>query len=373
MSKRRDGPPQLNQPGPTQPGEVPTQENVWSTGFGMVGGYHPEVLSLRVVCPEDLVDELVDDLVDDQSVVNLMVHGTPSLRPRGRVLEFEVVPEAANRIISRLRGFGIDRSGSIMLRRIDALFSECAREAEETTPGIGAEAVVWESVEVQVRGEAQPTTTFILLTMLASMIAAVGLFTDSVILLVGAMVVGPEYGALAHVAIGLQRRTGYRVREGLRTLAIAFGAAIAATAAMAFLLDATGRIPANYLKGISPNTGFVAHPDLYATIIAVLAAIAGTVSLTQVKSGTLVGVLVSVTTIPAVANLGVAIALQRWHEALGAAGQLALNCSIIIGVGALFMMWQRRVAAKDSRAQRLLKLRSRRARSRSRSSKKATQ
>jgi uncharacterized hydrophobic protein (TIGR00271 family) len=250
------------------------------------------------------------------------------------------------------------------MRRADIVFSESARLAEDRTPGVGAEAVVWEAVEVQVRSEAQPTTTFVLLTMLAAMIAAVGLLTDSAILLVGAMVVGPEYGALAHIAIGLQRRTPYRIREGVRTIAIAFSVAVAATALMAWVLNLAGRIPQSYLDGITPNTAFVAHPDLYAIIIAVLAAIAGTVSLTQVKTGTLVGVLVSVTTIPAVANIGVGLALHRWRDALGATGQLALNCSIIIGVGALFMTWQRKVADQESRQQRLLKLRARRSRPR---------
>ncbi len=66
-------------------------------------------------------------------------------------------------------------------------------------------------------------------------------------------------------------------------------------------------------------------PDEFTAIVAVLAGIAGILSLTSAKSGALVGVLISVTTIPAAANIGVAAALGDSEEWLGAMVQLSLN------------------------------------------------
>ena len=62
-------------------------------------------------------------------------------------------------------------------------------------------------------------------------------------------------------------------------------------------------------------------------------------SLTSAKSGALIGVLVSVTTIPAAANIGVAAAYAEWGEFRGAVLQLALNLSAIFlaGVATLFI------------------------------------
>ena len=48
-------------------------------------------------------------------------------------------------------------------------------------------------------------------------------------------------------------------------------------------------------------------------------------SLTEARSGALIGVLVSVTTIPAVGNVGAAAAYGAWSEVGGAALQLAIN------------------------------------------------
>ena len=78
-------------------------------------------------------------------------------------------------------------------------------------------------------------------------------------------------------------------------------------------------------------------------IIAVLAGVAGAVSLTEARSGASVGVLISVTTIPAASNVGVALAMSRFHEAVGALGQLTLNLVILAVVGAITMRVQSRL------------------------------
>ena len=62
-------------------------------------------------------------------------------------------------------------------------------------------------------------------------------------------------------------------------------------------------------------------------------------SLTSAKSGALIGVLISVTTIPAAANIGVAAALGNWDDWVGAMAQLSLNlCGIVLaGVATLYV------------------------------------
>ena len=56
-------------------------------------------------------------------------------------------------------------------------------------------------------------------------------------------------------------------------------------------------------------------------------------SLTSAKSGALIGVLVSVTTIPAAANIGVAAAYAEWSEWRGAMLQLGVNLAAILIAG----------------------------------------
>jgi hypothetical protein len=80
-----------------------------------------------------------------------------------------------------------------------------------------------------------------------------------------------------------------------------------------------------------------------AAVVAVLAGVAGMLALTQGRSGTLVGVLVSVTTIPAIANIGVAAAYREAPEMAGAAGQLGVNLAGLVLAGTATLALQSRL------------------------------
>ena len=63
-------------------------------------------------------------------------------------------------------------------------------------------------------------------------------------------------------------------------------------------------------------TDFIVHPDGWSFAVACLAGVAGTLSLTTAKSGPLVGVFISVTTIPAVGTIAVCLACGVWSGGL---------------------------------------------------------
>ena len=57
---------------------------------------------------------------------------------------------------------------------------------------------------------------------LACMIASVGIFLDSPILIVGAMIVGPEFGPIAGLCVAIVQRRREVARRSLRALAVGF-------------------------------------------------------------------------------------------------------------------------------------------------------
>jgi uncharacterized membrane protein len=62
-------------------------------------------------------------------------------------------------------------------------------------------------------------------------------------------------------------------------------------------------------------------------------------SLTTAKSAALVGVFISITTVPAVGAIGLTLAVGAWDEALGAGVQLLVNVAglLVAGVVTLFV------------------------------------
>jgi uncharacterized hydrophobic protein (TIGR00271 family) len=103
-----------------------------------------------------------------------------------------------------------------------------------------------------------------------------------------------------------------------------------------------GLFPEDFTQKDHPFTQFISSPDALSLFVAMVAGSAGVLSLTSAKSGALIGVLISVTTIPAAANIGVAAAYGEWPEAGGAAAQLGINLTGIVLAGIITLFVQRR-------------------------------
>lgn len=88
-------------------------------------------------------------------------------------------------------------------------------------------------------------------------------------------------------------------------------------------------------------------------MVAVLAGIVGVVSLTEARASALIGVFISVTTIPAAADVALSLAYQSWGQARGSAFQLLLNVTVLIAMGALILRLQRIIwIAREPHARR---------------------
>src|SRR5215469_17801963 len=208
-------------------------------------------------------------------------------------------------------------------------------------------APVWEMVDATIRAGAVYAPSFYVLLTIAGLIGAAGILTNSQILIVGAMVVGPEYNAIIAVALGLTKRDRRVVRSGLLALLWGFLAAILMTLVFGLVIRALGVTPTKYLIGVRPVADLIHTPNLFSVVVAVLAGIVGVVSLTESRANALIGVFISVTTIPAAADMGLSAAYGSWAEARGSTFQLLLNVVLLIVVGAGGLWLQRLIWGKE--------------------------
>src|SRR5215216_6488683 len=150
------------------------------------------MVHLRVVVPERHAERAMDLLCGTDSVLNVIRLEERAVRPEGVV----IMCDAA---------------------------------------GAPADAVVWEEVEARTDEQVELSGAFLLFMVLAALIAAVGIYQDSAILIVGAMVVGPEFGPIAGLCVALVQRRGRLARRSAVALIIGFPSAIAAAYAATLL------------------------------------------------------------------------------------------------------------------------------------------
>jgi uncharacterized hydrophobic protein (TIGR00271 family) len=300
------------------------------------------MIHLRIVAPEEVAHQALQVLSASPAVLNIVhLHGAAQ-KPEGDLILCDVAREEASVILGDLKELEIPRLGSIAVEHIDTALSEAADEAERAAPGLPSDAVIWEEVEQRTSENTELSISFVLFMVLAMQIAAVGILFDQPILIVGAMVVGPEFGPLAGLAVALVHLRADVARRSLKALVVGFPVGIALACLSTLFFKGTGLSPSDYVPDQHQLTGFISHPDFFSFFVAFVAGTAGVLSLTNAKSGALIGVLISVTTIPAASNIGVAAAYGDWNEAGGATAQLAINLTSIVLAGVLTLFIQRR-------------------------------
>ncbi|AWT44961.1 MULTISPECIES: DUF389 domain-containing protein [Streptomyces] len=299
------------------------------------------MLHLRLITPADTTDEVVRLIEKTVGTTHVVVLPGAARNPSGDVVLCDVAREAGDELLTGLQELGLDRTGSIAVENIDLSLSKRADKAEAEAPGEPADAVLWEHLVDATHEESTLSVTYVAFITLATMIAACGVVLDNAILIVGAMAVGPEFGPLAGICTAIVQRTPRLAARSLIALLAGFAAAMALTAAFGLFMDAVGLFTEAQLEAARPNTGFIYAPDWFSFVVAVLAGAAGTLSLTSAKSGALVGVAISVTTVPAAANAAVALIYGDTNQTVRSSEQLLLNLLGIILAGTLTLLAQK--------------------------------
>ncbi|MGV9456316.1 DUF389 domain-containing protein [Streptomyces sp. NPDC003635] len=307
------------------------------------------MLHLRLITPADRTDEVVRLLEATVGTTHLVVLPGAARNPSGDVVLCDVAREAGDELLSGLQRLGIEDCGSIAVENIDLSLSKRADKAEADAPGEGADAVLWDHLTEATHEESTLSFTYLAFITLATMIAACGVVLDNAILIVGAMAVGPEFGPLAGFCTAVVQRKPRLAWRSLTALLVGFAVAMAVTVLFSLFMDSIDLFSREQLDADRPQTGFVYAPDWFSFIVAVLAGMAGTLSLTSSKSGALVGVAISVTTVPAAANAAVALSFGDTQQTRGSTEQLLLNLLGIALAGVLTLLAQKWFWARQTR------------------------
>jgi uncharacterized hydrophobic protein (TIGR00271 family) len=237
---------------------------------------------------------------------------------------------------------GLDHTGGITLESLDTALSDAADAAEEAAPGEAADAVVWEELVARTGEESRMNVTFLAFLTIACLLAAVGVLTNSAVTIVGAMVVGPEFGPLAALAVGLVLRRWDLVHRAGAALGVGFPLAMVVTLGGALLVRATDVFGADAFRlDRNHEVDFVFSVGVPSLVVAMLAGAAGMLAMTSAKSAALVGVFISVTTVPAAGYAVVAAVAGEWNRCLQSVGQLLVNLLGIVAAAAIVLIVRR--------------------------------
>ena len=295
------------------------------------------MLHLRVITPEELREPILDVLRHEVGVANLLLYPGAAIEPPGDEITADIARECANGVIRKLKELDVQHRGAITLEVLDTVLSTKAHIAEDAAEGDPADALVWDELIGRTREESSLSVTFVLFLTLACLLTAIGVVTDSTVTVVGAMVLGPEFGPLAALSVSLVRRRGDLTKRAALALLVGFPIAMGITALATMGAEAFGWLTVDSVHNLD-EVDFIFQVGPMSFIVALLAGAAGMLSLVSAKATGLVGVFISVYTVTAAGFAAVAATLGDWDLAAKSTLQLVVNLVGIVVAGVLVLV-----------------------------------
>ncbi|MGX5715210.1 DUF389 domain-containing protein [Arthrobacter sp. MAHUQ-56] len=303
------------------------------------------IVQVRICVPAELSEVTLRTCREQAGTAEVALVLGGSVVPEGDLIEVHIPRESVEELLEKLGVLKVQEKGSIVVSMPELVLSRRADAAERAAPGDGADALIWDEVSRQTGEDSRLTWSYLAFLVLATQLAAIGIVNDSPIAIVGAMAVGPEFGPLAALAVALARRQWALGRRAALALAVGFPVAMLLAALTAWLSVPLGLFPRDTLDTGSA-VEFIYHPGPYSLIVAVLAGTAGMLSVIGRRSAALIGVFISVTTVPAAGYVAVALVLGEFQKAAGSALQLLLNLVGIVAAAVAVLLFYRVVTRR---------------------------
>jgi len=286
--------------------------------------------------------ESVLSALDDEGVDYVLVDGADDT-----LVEFPLPAQAVEPVLSDLRDAGLDdryvvvaSAESAVTERFDDL------EARYVEGSEADESIDPDELAATARDMTPNAAPYYSMPVLSAVVALSGLLLDSPAVVVGSMVIAPQVGSALTAAVGVVLADRGMVRSGLRAQVVGLSVAVAGAAAVGWVVQAAGFVPAALdvptvtpiNQRISPAALDVTtvtqisqriSPGALSLVVGLAAGAAGSLGLATALPVSLVGVMIAAALIPAAAAVGVGIAWGLPVVAAGAALLLASNFAAI--------------------------------------------
>ena len=209
------------------------------------------------------------------------------------------------------------------------------------------DTAVWAEISGRAAEHARTARLYVLFMAAAGVVAGVGVLNGSSILVVGAMALSPDLLPISAAAVGLVEQRWTLAARAALTLGVGLGIAASTAAGATAVLRIFGRLDSGLELAETALGPSLTEIGPGSVLVALAAGMAGMLAY-ETAAGTAVGVAISVTTIPAAAYVGCAVALGRDNPATGALGVLSTNVVFIVAGSSLTLFVQRRVRRNRS-------------------------
>lgn len=288
--------------------------------------------TIQATVDSDITDELLARLGSIDGVTGLLVHRGASVQPQGDVVVVQATNEASRAVLERLSELDADRLQSIESAE------PSSRIAREYQNGLDRESneTIWEEMASLLRRDTNLSANYLLLMFLSGMVAAVGLWTDTVHIVVGAMVIAPGFEPLLRIPFGLIGGPRVLASRGVLSSVVGYLLLVLGAAVAALLLAAVDPSRSADLHS-REWVGYWSQVTATGVLTAIVGGAAGAVVVTAQRPVLSVGVMIALALIPSASLIGMGLAFGDPILAGQAFTRWAVETLCVIGAGGVVL------------------------------------
>jgi uncharacterized hydrophobic protein (TIGR00341 family) len=276
----------------------------------------------------------------DEVGIDYVATDETSGREYTAIVHFPIPTEGVSDALDAIRSVGLSEDSytvivdaeTVISRKFDKLRDEYEND-KANDDRIAREELVARAEEL-----APARGTYIVLSLVSTIVAAAGLLLNSPATVVGSMVIAPLLGPAMSASVGTVVDDQDLFRRGVRLQFLGIVLSVVGAAVFAFFLRELHVVPPGLDVLTLSEVRERLRPDFLSLVVALGAGIAGVFSLMTGVSSALVGVAIAVALIPPAASVGIGIAWGIPSLAIGS-GVLVLVNTLSINLAALLVLW----------------------------------
>jgi hypothetical protein len=288
--------------------------------------------TVDVTLSAELTDAVVAEIQQLDGVVGIRLQRGVCLRPPGDLATVEITNRGMGRLMAVLDRHGVGTEPGRGFSTSEPMSMVSASAAGPVADDAGE--FTWEEMETALAKESNMTPDALLLTGAAGFVAALGIGTETLHYVIGAMLIAPGFEPLVRMGLGMVSGSPC-LRRGLMCTLQGYAALVAGAGGATALLGpdalAPDPGPATYLPS-ADLVEYWSNPTTMSVMTSGVASIAGAVVIASGRPLLTAGVMVALALIPSAALTGMALIRGEWGLAGSASIRWAIDAALVVGV-----------------------------------------
>lgn len=297
--------------------------------------------TVQITIPPEKTNELVEEIKKVDGLIGLRVQKGISVKPKGDVITAEVTNNELSGFMHLLSHNKIISNANTSVTTSDPI-SIISKSSQKRINGDSSECV-WEEMQAAINSQSVMTINSMLIMFLLGVIAVIGIVTNALHIVIGAMVIAPGFLPITRISLGIVSQYG-DWKNGLTDTVKAYLALLTGAIITASVMHLLGKnlttgdnsyLPAgvliSYWTNITTSTVLV---DIAAAMVGALVIVTNRPVLTA-------GVMIALALIPATCIIGIGIVAGDWEITGEAFIRLLLDISIVAVFTAVIFFWKK--------------------------------